>query len=147
LVSFAPFFTNITRIHSYLTFFAILNPMNNDYILPIGSIVHLKDGNIDLMITSRAQLFNDKGRLGYFDYAAVFYPTGVTEENKFVFFNREDIQAVIFEGYRNEEEKHFSKHYDEEILKVPYPKLGVNSERGVGTKTAQTDDLSTKFGL
>lgn len=54
---------------------------------------------------------------------------------------------VIFEGYRNEEEKHFSKHYDEEILKVPYPKLGVNSERGVGTKTTQTDDISTKFGL
>jgi hypothetical protein len=116
-------------------------------ILPIGSIVHLKDGNIDLMITSRAQLFNDKGTLGYFDYAAVFYPTGVTEENKFVFFNREDVAGVIFEGYRNEEELHFEATYDEEIAKVPYSKLGVTPERGTGSKTGPQDDFTDKFGL
>lgn len=121
--------------------------MNKDYLLPIGSIVHLQDGNIDLMITSRAQLFNDKGRLGYFDYTAVFYPTGVTEENKFVFFNREDVQAVIFEGYRNEEEKHFSEHYDEQISKVPYPKLSITPERGTGSKTGTNPDFQAQFGL
>lgn len=35
--------------------------MIKDYILPLGTVVTLKNGDIKLMIVGRAQLFNDEG--------------------------------------------------------------------------------------
>ena len=53
---------------------------NNSPILPIGSIVVTKEGTIPLMIVSRAALFqNNNGQVGYFDYSAVPYPSGITD--------------------------------------------------------------------
>lgn len=53
-----------------------------DRILPIGSVVTIKDGNLPLLIISRADLFENNGELGYFDYSAVIYPEGMTEGDK-----------------------------------------------------------------
>ena len=41
--------------------------MMND-ILPIGSVVQLKNGEVKLMIINRFPLFNKEGTIGYFDY-------------------------------------------------------------------------------
>ncbi|NQM14395.1 DUF4176 domain-containing protein [Streptococcus suis] len=53
-----------------------------DRILPIGSVVTIKDGNLPLLIISRAALFENNGELGYFDYSAVIYPEGMTDGDK-----------------------------------------------------------------
>ena len=37
-------------------------------ILPIGSIVQLKNGEVKLMIINRFPLYNNNGEIGYFDY-------------------------------------------------------------------------------
>lgn len=93
------------------------------YILPIGSVVKLKKGQVLLSVIGRGQLFDgDEGR-GYFDYSAVIYPIGIVSADQFLFFNEEDIEEIVFEGYRNAEEKEFEKKYPEEVANAKYPQL------------------------
>lgn len=91
-------------------------------ILPIGSIVKLKNGEQKIMIICRLPLYNNSGTIGYFDYSACIYPTGQTEQQVF-FFNEDDIDEVYFEGYRDEDEEKFCELLDSVIEEVPYPKL------------------------
>lgn len=97
--------------------------MIKDYILPLGTVVTLQKGDITLMIVGRAQLFNDNGVIGYFDYSASAYPQGVVAEQEFAFFNDEDIDEILFEGYRNDQEIEFAESYEENISKVEYQKM------------------------
>lgn len=99
--------------------------MIKGYILPLGTVVKLKQGDVLLMIVGRAQLFNDTGTIGYFDYSALAYPQGVVSEQEYAFFNDDDIDEVLFEGYRNEQEIDFSNSYEEIIQKAEYPKLKI----------------------
>ncbi|MGT2741686.1 DUF4176 domain-containing protein [Streptococcus plurextorum] len=94
-----------------------------DRILPIGSVITIKGGNIPLLIVSRAALFEYNGELGYFDYSAVLYPEGITDGKEFIFFNREDIESVIYFGYVNSEEQIFAENYDRLVSESTYPKL------------------------
>lgn len=48
--------------------------MIKNYILPLGTVVTLKNGDMKLIIVGRAQLFNNEGTIGYFDYSALGYP-------------------------------------------------------------------------
>lgn len=101
--------------------------MNNEkeQILPIGTVIITKDGNIPLMIVSRGALFEQDGKVGYFDYSAVPYPTGITDGEEFAFFNREDVESIIFFGYINSDEQLFAENYDELISKSEYKKLTI----------------------
>ena len=94
-------------------------------ILPIGSIVITKEGNIPLMIVSRGALFEQNGELGYFDYSAIPYPMGMTEEQDFAFFNREDIENIIYFGYVNSDEQIFAENYDDLLASSGYEKLSL----------------------
>ena len=99
--------------------------MEKKYILPIGSVVKLVGSDQKISIVGRGQLYNHEGIIGYFDYSAILYPQGIISEKEFHFFNHEDIEEIIFEGYRDELEKAFAAKYDEEIAKVEYPKLSI----------------------
>ena len=66
--------------------------------LPLGSVVRLKKDEKKLMIVSRTPICSQKGTIGYFDYAACVYPIGLTGQKR-IFFNKEDIEEVFFEGY------------------------------------------------
>ena len=48
-------------------------------ILPIGSIVQLKNGEVKLMILNRFPLYNNNGEIGYFDYLYDKYGDEVVE--------------------------------------------------------------------
>ena len=99
--------------------------MIKGYILPLGTVVNVKKGKQELMIVGRAQLFNNNGTIGYFDYSSVLYPQGIINNSEFLFFNDEDVEEVVFEGYRNESEIAFAEAYEAEIAKTSYPKLKV----------------------
>ncbi|MBP1971786.1 hypothetical protein J2Z83_003941 [Virgibacillus natechei] len=94
-------------------------------ILPIGSVIRLKDGDVKLMILNRAPLYNKDGIIGYFDYSACMYPAGQVEEQVH-FFNNENIEEVYFEGYRDEQEELFQEQYEEKMKDVSYPKFTVD---------------------
>ncbi|MDC7292704.1 MULTISPECIES: DUF4176 domain-containing protein [unclassified Butyrivibrio] len=89
---------------------------------PIGTIVRLKKGQVDIMITGVCPLYNDNGTIGYYDYSACLYPHGQTDQNS-LFFNEEDIDEVLFTGY---EDEHFEKYKEMVMSKlgdIKYPHL------------------------
>lgn len=93
-------------------------------ILPIGAVVKLVNGHQYLMITARFPLYSSKGRMGYFDYASCLYPEGQINENNF-FFNNEDIDEIIFEGFITDEEKKLRTKLITESKKIKYQKLSI----------------------
>jgi len=95
-------------------------------LLPLGSIVILKEGEQKLSIVGRGQLFDDDKTRGYFEYSSVFFPYGLTDIEEIYFFNHDDIKEIIFEGYRNEEEEVYLKVLAEEISRNTFPKLSVD---------------------
>lgn len=78
-----------------------------DTLLPIGSVVRLKDGEQKLMITGMYTQNNGKGQI--YDYIAVLYPYGFTSNDEQYMFKHEDIEEVFFVGFDNEERKEMLK--------------------------------------
>lgn len=70
-------------------------------LLPIGSVVLLKEATKKLMIIGILQVDQDNDKL--YDYLAVPFPEGyINEENNFL-FDHDDIQEVFFTGFINQE--------------------------------------------
>ena len=79
-------------------------------ILPIGTIVYLKEGSQKLMILNRGVTIDQNGESVLFDYSAAFYPMGLNPEQLF-YFNRDDVDKVVYKGYTDEEEERFAEIY------------------------------------
>lgn len=75
-------------------------------LLPIGSIVLLKDGEKRLMINGIMQ--TDAGGTGKsYDYMGILYPEGHIGEGFQYLFNHEDINEIIFRGFDDTERVEF----------------------------------------
>lgn len=75
-------------------------------LLPIGSVVMLKNAKKPLMIFGIKQLASEKPD-EEFDYIGVLYPEGNMGSQFQYLFNHEDIVEVLFTGYETEERKQF----------------------------------------
>lgn len=75
-------------------------------LLPIGSVILLKNAQKKLMIYGIKQLDTNNPEVEY-DYIGVFYPEGNMGPDYQFLFNHEDIDTVYFEGYRTEERDEF----------------------------------------
>ena len=75
-------------------------------LLPIGSIVLLKDGEKRLMIAGVMQQEADGSGKEY-DYMGVLYPEGHIGEQFQYMFNHEDIAEIVFRGFEDEERTQF----------------------------------------
>ena len=91
-------------------------------LLPLGSIVYLEEGTQKIVIVGRGAIFEDPetGEQVFADYMGSLYPTGL-QTNSTLFFQHENIDEVVFEGYHDDEEDRFLKVYHEweENLKIP----------------------------
>ncbi len=76
-------------------------------LLPVGSVVLLKDATKKLMIIGILQLKSSEKKI--YDYLSVPYPEGYIGENNNFLFDHEDINDVIFMGYENPERESFMK--------------------------------------
>ena len=74
-------------------------------LLPIGTIVLLKDGEKRWMINGIMQ--SDGGTGNNFDYMGVLYPEGHIGEGFQYLFNHEDINEIIFRGFEDTERVEF----------------------------------------
>lgn len=78
-------------------------------LLPVGSIVRLKNGIKKIMIFGVKQQSEDHVE---YDYIAVLYPEGnLGQKGKFL-FNHEDIEEVVFRGFEDDERTDFIKLLD-----------------------------------
>lgn len=80
--------------------------MNIKELLPIGSIVLLKDGEKKLMINGIKQI-DASGDGKEYDYLGVLYPEGHIGDQFQYLFNHEDIDKIVFHGYEDEERTEF----------------------------------------
>lgn len=78
--------------------------MEKTKLLPLGSVVYLREGIIPLLIVVRQPIVNLEDEVCYLDYAGVSQITGLDKE-KVAYFNHEDISEILFEGYVGENEQ------------------------------------------
>ena len=69
--------------------------MNAKNLLPIGSVVTVKDANKKMMIIGILQ----KNKDVCYDYMAVLYPEGYLTQKQIYLFNHDDIEEVHFLGF------------------------------------------------
>ncbi|MBI5972871.1 DUF4176 domain-containing protein [Staphylococcus caledonicus] len=91
----------------------------------IGSIIYLKDGSQKLMIINRGPIVEIDNQQYMFDYAACKYPIGAVEDQLY-YFNEENIDKVIFNGYSDQDEIRF-----QELFEEMKDSLDSNIQRGV----------------
>lgn len=77
-------------------------------LLPIGSVVLLKEGTKKLMIIGIKPVTAEKPDEIY-DYIGVLYPEGFLSNEYNFLFNHDDINDVVFTGYNNPEREDFIK--------------------------------------
>ena len=92
-------------------------------LLPLGSVVYLQEGTEKLMIIGRGVIFrdNETGEQVYTDYMGCIFPNGINPDNTY-FFNQENIDRVVFEGLKDEDEERFLQVYKEWEEKIDVPK-------------------------
>ena len=87
--------------------------------LPIGTVVLLKGGKRELMITGycispSGEVYDKSGKVDIeegqmFDYGACYYPEGVLVSDQMFAFNHDRIARVCFKGYETEDQQALSK--------------------------------------
>lgn len=77
--------------------------MKCEYMLPVGSIIKLKDAEKLIMIVGFFQRKAKKPEIKY-DYIGVGYPEGYLDMKLLFGFNHEDISEVLFRGYEDEKQ-------------------------------------------
>ncbi|MDN6690434.1 MAG: DUF4176 domain-containing protein, partial [Lactococcus sp.] len=80
-------------------------------LLPLGSIVYLKEATAKLMVVGRGASFDNGEGQVFSDYVGVVYPNGIDPEDA-LFFNHQDVDKLIFTGYSDEEEERYLEVYD-----------------------------------
>ena len=66
--------------------------MSQEKLLPIGSVVLLKESNKRVMIVGRLQ--RQMGTEKVWDYSACFYPEGILDPQKMFLFNHDQIPGA-----------------------------------------------------
>lgn len=81
--------------------------MNNNVkeLLPIGSVVRLKEGKKKVMIFGIKQTDSENGE--EHDYIGVTYPEGNMGQELQFFFEHGSIEEIVFRGFENEEREEF----------------------------------------
>ena len=74
-------------------------------LLPIGSVMRLKDAQKNIMIFGIRQTNQQTGQ--EYDYIGVLYPEGNMGEEVRFLFDDSDIDKVLFTGYSDDERAQF----------------------------------------
>lgn len=86
--------------------------------LPIGTVVLLKGGKKELMITGycimpQGEVMDKNGPVkdaaNMYDYGACAYPEGIISSDQLFAFNHDQIEKICFKGYETDKQKEISK--------------------------------------
>ena len=82
-------------------------------LLPIGSVVLLKDSTKKVMITGFCQKeITEEAEEKIWDYAGCLYPEGYLGPNQVYLFNGDQIERIFAVGYQDEEQFEFKVKAD-----------------------------------
>lgn len=82
-------------------------------LLPIGTVVLLKNSQKRVMIIGVIQKQIKDGKDVIWDYSACFYPEGYMGPDKTFLFNSEQIEKIFAVGYQDEEQFNFKEKVDQ----------------------------------
>ena len=82
-------------------------------LLPIGSVVLLKNSSKRVMIIGVLQQQTVDGEAKLWDYSGCFYPEGYMGPDKSFLFNGEQIDKLYAIGYQDEEQFSFKVQIDQ----------------------------------
>lgn len=112
--------------------------------LPIGTVVLLKGGKKEVMITSycifpaKVQKPNGEAIEGgpkLYEYGGCVYPEGILDSNMACAFNHDQIEKIVYLGYESDKQKELSK-----ILNAGYEAYKTQYENGAASTTPQTNE-------
>lgn len=83
-------------------------------VLPIGSVVKLKEAEKKMMIIG---ILQENGDGKNYDFMGCPYPEGVLDSDSMYLFNNEDVENVCFLGYDDIERQVFIKNLEAELNK------------------------------
>jgi len=87
-------------------------------LLPIGSVVLLKESSKRVMIIGLCQkLVSDSGEV-IWDYSGCVYPEGYMGPDKTYLFNGDQIERIFAVGYQDEEQFAFKQQADAVIAEL-----------------------------
>lgn len=72
--------------------------MEEEALLPLGTVVELKDASERVMIIARGIAYPHNGGLEVYEYGACLFPEGLIDD-KTVLFDSDAIQRVVFMGF------------------------------------------------
>ena len=70
--------------------------------LPLGSVIKLRGSIRKVIVVARGLMTIVGDKALYFDYGGALYPEGILGD-QIMYFNHDDIEEVVFNGYENEE--------------------------------------------
>ncbi len=82
-------------------------------LLPIGTIVLLKNGLKRIMIIGYIPTELEIKDSKIYDYSGVPYPEGLVDSRRILLFNHEQIDKIFYHGYKDEEHKTFIEKISE----------------------------------
>ena len=86
-------------------------------LLPIGSVVRLKEATKSLIIIGTQQIDEDGQE---YDYISCIFPEGYIDSETFFLFSHEDIEEVNFVGYINSESQSYIQLLKNQEMKNKY---------------------------
>lgn len=97
--------------------------MKIEELLPLGSVVLLKEARKKVIIMGVMQLKHNESGYRIYDYLGVAYPEGYLGKESSFLFNHDSIQNVVFRGYVDEERDKFYKIM-QKVFKKTEEKVG-----------------------
>lgn len=86
-------------------------------VLPIGSVVLLKNSTKKLMITGFAQVSAENPNKIY-DYVGCVFPEGFLGPDKTFLFDSSQIETIFFIGYQDQEQMAFKIRIDNALAEI-----------------------------
>lgn len=86
-------------------------------VLPIGSVVLLKNSTKKLMITGFAQVSAENPNRIY-DYVGCVYPEGFLGPDQTFLFDSNQIETIYFIGYQDQEQMSFKVRIDDALKEI-----------------------------
>lgn len=111
--------------------------------LPIGTVVLLKNGTKEVMITcygimpegdiiEAGEQVSGKGKM--YDYGGCTYPEGMVSSDNLVIFNHDKIEKICYKGYETDAYKEFN-----ETLKKALPEIEKNMQNKENTEEVKEE--------